>query len=136
MVSNNIPGKMRRLRFIWQAPMLEYCPNGVFAFVNGKAVVANPHKCVSGCTVCEPYATKSHSLPKTPIRHSTNENRRKRLTEKNHMQEVRQSLLDKPRATSTAKVNIRRKRRLKISSTKQTSNLQTFNFNNLTVLTL
>jgi NAD-dependent dihydropyrimidine dehydrogenase PreA subunit len=37
---------------------VEYCPNGVFAFIDGKAVVANPHKCVSGCTACEPLCHK------------------------------------------------------------------------------
>jgi NAD-dependent dihydropyrimidine dehydrogenase PreA subunit len=31
---------------------LEYCPNGVYAFEEGKAVVANPTKCVKGCSSC------------------------------------------------------------------------------------
>jgi len=44
---------------------VEYCPNGVFAFINGKAVVVNPHKCVSGCTACEPLChKKAISFPK------------------------------------------------------------------------
>ncbi|MBS7646337.1 MAG: ferredoxin family protein [Candidatus Bathyarchaeia archaeon] len=37
---------------------VEYCPNSVFAFMNGKALVANPHKCVNGCTACEPICHK------------------------------------------------------------------------------
>jgi|YelNatPaOPRAMG01_1025707.scaffolds.fasta_scaffold05514_3 NAD-dependent dihydropyrimidine dehydrogenase PreA subunit len=32
---------------------VEYCQNGVFAFQNGKAVVAHPEKCVNGCVACE-----------------------------------------------------------------------------------
>ncbi|MEM2995252.1 MAG: hypothetical protein QXI91_04470 [Candidatus Bathyarchaeia archaeon] len=44
---------------------VEFCPNGVFTFQNGKAVVANPHKCVSGCTACEPLChKKAISFPK------------------------------------------------------------------------
>jgi NAD-dependent dihydropyrimidine dehydrogenase PreA subunit len=37
---------------------VEYCPNGVFTFQNGKAVVAYPDKCVNGCTACEPICHK------------------------------------------------------------------------------
>jgi len=75
---------------------VEYCPNGVFAFINGKAVVANPHKCVTGCTACEPVChKKSHNLPKTPTRWGINKNLGEGLAAKNHMQKVRQSLLDK-----------------------------------------
>jgi len=44
---------------------IEYCPNGVFALGEGKAVVANPHKCVNGCTACEPLChKKAISFPK------------------------------------------------------------------------
>jgi NAD-dependent dihydropyrimidine dehydrogenase PreA subunit len=37
---------------------VEFCPNGVFTFEGGKAVVAYPLKCVSGCTACEPLCHK------------------------------------------------------------------------------
>ncbi|MBC7130029.1 hypothetical protein H5T51_02260 [Candidatus Bathyarchaeota archaeon] len=44
---------------------VEYCPNGVFAFKEGKAIVANPHKCVYGCTACEPIChTKAITFPR------------------------------------------------------------------------
>jgi len=32
---------------------VEFCPNGVFAFQDGKAIVAHPDKCVNGCIACE-----------------------------------------------------------------------------------
>ncbi|MEM3549806.1 MAG: hypothetical protein QXN87_02900 [Candidatus Bathyarchaeia archaeon] len=50
----------------YEAPRcVEYCPNGVFAFKNGKAMVANPYKCVNGCTACEPLChKKAISFPK------------------------------------------------------------------------
>ncbi|MEM3640942.1 MAG: hypothetical protein QXH37_03350 [Candidatus Bathyarchaeia archaeon] len=45
---------------------VEYCPNGVFAFKDGKAIVANPHKCMYGCTACEPLChKKAISFPKS-----------------------------------------------------------------------
>lgn len=53
---------------------VEYCPNGVFAFKDCKAIVANPHKCMNGCTACEPLCHKrAISFPKpefalTPIK--------------------------------------------------------------------
>jgi len=53
---------------------VEYCSNDVFAFKDGKAIVANPHKCVNGCTACEPIChKKAISFPKpdfasTPIK--------------------------------------------------------------------
>ncbi|MEM4704032.1 MAG: ferredoxin family protein [Candidatus Bathyarchaeia archaeon] len=37
---------------------VEFCPNGVFSIVNDKVVVAFPHKCVDGCTACEPVCHK------------------------------------------------------------------------------
>jgi NAD-dependent dihydropyrimidine dehydrogenase PreA subunit len=37
---------------------IEFCPNGVFVFQNEKAVVAYPHKCLNGCTACEPVCHK------------------------------------------------------------------------------
>ncbi|MEM3464056.1 MAG: hypothetical protein QXL91_04250 [Candidatus Bathyarchaeia archaeon] len=37
---------------------VEFCPNGVLIFKDGKAVVAYPHKCVNGCTACEPLCHK------------------------------------------------------------------------------
>ncbi|MEM3627005.1 MAG: hypothetical protein QXZ25_03155 [Candidatus Bathyarchaeia archaeon] len=37
---------------------VEFCPNGVLAFQNGKAIVAHPYKCVNGCTACEPLCHK------------------------------------------------------------------------------
>lgn len=44
---------------------VEFCPNGVFAFKDGKAIVAYPNKCVSGCTACEPVChKKAISFPK------------------------------------------------------------------------
>jgi NAD-dependent dihydropyrimidine dehydrogenase PreA subunit len=50
---------------IGRARCVEFCPHGVFAFQDGKAIVANPHKCVSGCTACEPLChNKAISFPK------------------------------------------------------------------------
>jgi NAD-dependent dihydropyrimidine dehydrogenase PreA subunit len=47
---------------------VEYCPNGVFSFIDGKAVVANPHKCVNGCTACEPLChKKAITFPKPQL---------------------------------------------------------------------
>ncbi|MCS7114830.1 MAG: hypothetical protein RMJ15_08005 [Nitrososphaerota archaeon] len=44
---------------------VEYCPNNVFSFKDGKAIVANPYKCVNGCTACEPLChKKAISFPK------------------------------------------------------------------------
>lgn len=44
---------------------VEFCPNGVFIFEGGKAVVAYPFKCVNGCTACEPLChKKAISFPK------------------------------------------------------------------------
>jgi len=37
---------------------IEFCPNGVFTILNGKAIVAHPYKCVNGCTACEPVCHK------------------------------------------------------------------------------
>jgi NAD-dependent dihydropyrimidine dehydrogenase PreA subunit len=37
---------------------VEYCPNGVFMFQDGKAVVAYPTKCVKGCSACAPLCHK------------------------------------------------------------------------------
>lgn len=37
---------------------VEFCPNKVFEIRDGKAVVAQPHKCISGCTACEPLCHK------------------------------------------------------------------------------
>jgi NAD-dependent dihydropyrimidine dehydrogenase PreA subunit len=31
---------------------VKYCPNDVYTFQEGKAVVANPTKCVKGCSAC------------------------------------------------------------------------------------
>ncbi|MGQ9515260.1 MAG: hypothetical protein ACUVTL_09495 [Thermoproteota archaeon] len=31
-----------------------FCPKGVFEILERKVVVANPNKCVSGCSACEP----------------------------------------------------------------------------------
>jgi NAD-dependent dihydropyrimidine dehydrogenase PreA subunit len=53
---------------------VEFCPNGVFRFQDGKAVVAYPHKCVNGCTACEPLChKKAISFPRrltafTPVK--------------------------------------------------------------------
>jgi len=53
---------------------VDYCPNGVFAFKDGKAIVANPHKCVNGCIACEPIChKKAISFPRahtalTPVK--------------------------------------------------------------------
>jgi len=32
---------------------IEFCPHGVFALKDGKALVVNPHKCIYGCIACE-----------------------------------------------------------------------------------
>ncbi|MGB9925593.1 MAG: ATP-binding protein [Candidatus Bathyarchaeales archaeon] len=46
---------------------VDYCQNGVFTFENGKAVVAYPTKCVSGCTACAPLChNKAISFPQRP----------------------------------------------------------------------
>jgi len=37
---------------------VEYCPNGVYAFQEGKVVVAHPTKCVKGCSACAPLCHK------------------------------------------------------------------------------
>ncbi len=37
---------------------IEYCPNRVFTFLEGKAVVAYPTKCVKGCSACAPLCHK------------------------------------------------------------------------------
>jgi uncharacterized protein YuzB (UPF0349 family) len=37
---------------------VEYCPNGVFAFINGKAVVANPKNVLVAALHANLYATK------------------------------------------------------------------------------
>ena len=37
---------------------VEFCPNNVLEIRDGKAIVAQPHKCVSGCTACEPLCHK------------------------------------------------------------------------------
>ncbi|MEM3378318.1 MAG: hypothetical protein QW674_05170 [Candidatus Bathyarchaeia archaeon] len=43
----------------------EFCTNGVLEMRDGKAVVAQPNKCVSGCTACEPIChKKAISFPK------------------------------------------------------------------------
>ena len=45
---------------------IEFCPNDVFTFQDGKAVVAYPHKCVNGCTACEPVChKKAIGFPRT-----------------------------------------------------------------------
>jgi NAD-dependent dihydropyrimidine dehydrogenase PreA subunit len=41
-----------------RARCVEFCPNGVFIFQDGKAVVAYPAKCRNGCTACEPLCHK------------------------------------------------------------------------------
>ncbi|NWG11289.1 hypothetical protein HXY33_06045 [Candidatus Bathyarchaeota archaeon] len=44
---------------------VEFCPNGVLEFQDGKVVVAYPYKCVNGCTACEPLChKKAISFPK------------------------------------------------------------------------
>lgn len=37
---------------------VEYCPNDVFKIIHEKSVVANPHKCVYGCTACQPVCPR------------------------------------------------------------------------------
>jgi len=37
---------------------VDFCPNGVFTFQDGKAFVAHPFKCINGCTACEPLCHK------------------------------------------------------------------------------
>jgi len=37
---------------------VEYCPNSVFTYENGKAVVTYPARCISGCTACAPLCHK------------------------------------------------------------------------------
>jgi NAD-dependent dihydropyrimidine dehydrogenase PreA subunit len=44
---------------------VEYCPNGVFSFENGKANVAHPLNCVNGCHACQPLChRRAISFPK------------------------------------------------------------------------
>jgi hypothetical protein len=67
---------------------------------------------------------KSHNLPKNPIRHITNKNRRKKAyLEKPHAKNAAKSSGQTGKTTYalTAKVNIRHTRRLRLSSTNQTS---------------
>ncbi|MEM3442323.1 MAG: hypothetical protein QW667_06430 [Candidatus Bathyarchaeia archaeon] len=62
---------------------VEYCPNEVFAFKDGKAVVANPHKCVYGCTACEPLChKKAISFPKPQAGFSPTKTEKKSLLRK------------------------------------------------------
>ncbi|MEM2968996.1 MAG: hypothetical protein QXJ40_02190 [Candidatus Bathyarchaeia archaeon] len=37
---------------------IEFCANKVFEMRDGKAIVAQPLKCISGCTACEPVCPK------------------------------------------------------------------------------
>lgn len=37
---------------------VEFCPNEVFEIRDGKAIVAQPLKCMRGCTACEPVCHK------------------------------------------------------------------------------
>ncbi|MBS7616400.1 hypothetical protein KEJ45_04305 [Candidatus Bathyarchaeota archaeon] len=50
---------------------VEFCPNGVFKFIDGKAVVAYPLKCLNGCTACAPLChRKAINFPKTDLTHA------------------------------------------------------------------
>jgi NAD-dependent dihydropyrimidine dehydrogenase PreA subunit len=96
---------------------VEYCPNGVFTFQNGKAVVANPHKRISGCTACEPLChKKAITFPKpqlaaTPIK--TEEKGLLRKTTCKRCGKVFWTNRESETYVLTARVNIRLTRRLK-----------------------
>ncbi|MCW4011275.1 MAG: hypothetical protein NWF05_11780 [Candidatus Bathyarchaeota archaeon] len=50
---------------------VDYCPNGVFLFKNGKAEVADPLSCVFGCRACESLChSKAIRFPKPPVKTS------------------------------------------------------------------
>jgi len=107
---------------------VEYCPNGVFAFINGKAVVANPQKCVSGCTACEPLChKKAITFPKPQYATSPIKTEEKGLLRKTTCKKCGKVFWTNRETTYalTAKVNIRHTRRLRLSSTNQTSILIT-----------
>ncbi len=62
---------------------VQFCPNRVFEIRDGKAVVAQPHKCVSGCSACEPVChKKAISFPRRMTTFSPAESENKGLLRK------------------------------------------------------
>ncbi|MEM0049534.1 MAG: ferredoxin family protein [Candidatus Bathyarchaeia archaeon] len=48
---------------------IKFCPHGVYSFIDGKAVVANPQNCIYGCVACESVCPKKAILfpQRTPL---------------------------------------------------------------------
>jgi hypothetical protein len=73
---------------------VEFCPNGVFLFQDGNALVAYPTKCGNGCSTLAAqrvylFAIKRQLAFHRKFRERANGERRQRFASKDHLQSMR-----------------------------------------------